>query len=178
MELDKVLENRRSIRQFSSKKIPWNILSEVLDAATLSPSSGNVQNFRLVIVTKEDKKEQLAVASLKQNWIKAAPAIIVVCADYAIIKRLYEERYQELSLQNCTIAAYNIMLKATSLGLATCYVSVFDADAVSRTLKLPDDVIPLIMIPIGYPDEEPEKIRHVPLQSILRFEEYSKKKRQ
>ncbi len=177
MDIDKVLETRRSIREYSDKKIPWKLLSEVLNAATHSPSSGNLQNFKMVIVTKEDKKKEIATACLKQSWMEDAPTIIAICADYSKIKKFYEETYEELSLQNCTIAAYSIMLKATSLGLGTCYVSIFDSAAISRVLKLDDNIKPIIMLTIGYPNEKPEKIRRLPLSSLMNYEEYGNKKR-
>ncbi len=177
MDLDKALESRRSIREYSDKKVTWGIFSDILSGATHSASSGNVQNSRFIIVTKDEKKRQLAIASLKQMWMQTAHAIIVICADYSNIKRLYEERYKELSLQNCTIAANNIMLKAASHGLGTCYIGIFDKEAVSKLLKLPEHFEPMIMLTLGYPDEKPVKIGRIPLANTLFYEEFGKKKR-
>lgn len=177
MEFDKVLESRRSVRKFSSKKVSWKQLSEILNAATFSPSSGNQQNWRFIIVNDKDKKHQLAIASLRQEWMEDAPVLIVVCADTSKIKKFYENNNKELSLQNCAIAASNIMLKAADLELSSCYVSIFDPEAVSRTLKLSEDYIPEMIIAIGYPDDKPERKRRLTIDNLIHFNEQGKKKR-
>ena len=85
MDIGKVIESRRSIRSYKDKKVSWKLISEILNAATFSPSSGNQQNWRFVIVNEGDKKSQIAVACLKQEWMNTAPIHIVICADYSNI---------------------------------------------------------------------------------------------
>ena len=177
MELNKVLESRRSIRQYSKKNVSWHILSDILESATYSPSSGNQQNWRFIIIANEDKKKEIAVASLKQLWIQQAPVIVVVCADFSSIKKYYSSSYRELSLQNCAIASNNIMLRAASLGLGSCYVAIFDKNAISRILRLPDDIEPMMILTLGYSDETPEKKHIISLNNLTYFEEYGNKKR-
>ena len=88
-----------------------------------------------------------------------APAAIVVCANLA----LSDTKASETSrIQDCSAATENILIAATSLGLGTVWTATYpheDRMAVVRdVLKIPESVIPLCMIFIGYPSEEPEPL--------------------
>ena len=65
MNIDDVLEERRSIRDYSNKAVSWKQVSEILNAATYSPSSGNLQNWRFIVVNDKNRREQISIACLK-----------------------------------------------------------------------------------------------------------------
>lgn len=179
MEVSEVIKNRRSIRRYQEKKVSWADVSKILDAGRNAASAGNVQNWQFIVVTDKKRKDELATASLRQYWMNEAPVHIVICNKLEKVRRLYGSRGEKLySIQNCAAAAQNMLLRATDLGLASCWVGAFDENAVARILKLPDDVIPEIIITIGYADE---RIVHTPiktpLDNITFFEEWGKRER-
>ncbi len=80
---------------------------------------------------------------------------------------LGEERQIINAAINVTIAVEHIVLRATELGLGTCWVRAFDAAAVAEELKLPAHVMPIALLPVGYPAEEPPARPRRNLKDIL-----------
>lgn len=174
MELDKVIKNRNSIRKYKNKQIPFNNLVLLLDAAIHAPSSGNLQDFRFIIVTDKHKKNKIAELSLKQFWMNTAPVFIVVCSDIQRLKDHYPKRAEEYSVRNSAAAAILISLKAVDLGLDTCWVHVFDNTALSKLLRIKEGVIPQVIITVGYENEKPIKpIKPISLDRITFFNSYN-----
>ena len=96
-----------------------------------------------------DLRDALARAALSQGWIKPAPAIIVFTADYERTTRKYGKRgihYVHIEVGH---AAQNLFLQSESLGLATVVVGAFNDDEVARVLRLPADIQPLLLMPVG-----------------------------
>lgn len=156
METFETIEKRRSHRKFNDLAVEWEKVGNILRAAQLAPSSGNVQDCRFVVVTDKTKRAALANAALKQHWIAQAPVIIIVCSDPKSTQRFYGLRGEKLyTIQNSAAATENILLAATDQGLASCWVGAFDEAMVNRVIGAPDNVRPQAMIPIGYTDEEP-----------------------
>lgn len=177
MDVFECIHGRRSVRKFLDIPVEWEKVGVILDAGVAAPSSGNLQNWKLIVVQDENKKKALADAALQQYWISTAPAIIVICAELRRIKQFYGVRGERLySIQNCAAVAENMLLAAHALGLASCWVGAFDEDMVARTLSIPDDaeIRPQIMLPIGYPDETPAKPQKYPLDNITYFERWSR----
>ena len=177
MELDKCIEKRASYRSYTDKKVSWEDLTAILNAARLAPSSGNLQNWSFIIVQKSETKEEIAKAALNQVWINQAPILIVVCSRIENIKRHYGERGKVLySIQNCAAAINIILLKATDLGLASCWINAFDEEAVKRLLKVPLGVRPQALITIGYSNDKVEKQKRYDLDILTHFEEWNGKR--
>ena len=127
METFKAIEKRRSNNKFNDLPVEWEKIGNILRAAQLAPSSGNVQDFRFVVVTDKIKRAAIANAALKQHWIATAPVIIVVYSDPSATKRFYGLRGEKLyAIQNSAAAIENILLAATSQELASCWVGAFD----------------------------------------------------
>jgi nitroreductase len=156
METFECVEKRRSIRKFSDLPVEWEKVGNILRAAQLAPSSGNVQDVKFVVVTDKDKRAKLANACLKQHWVAKAPVIIIVYAEPKQTQRFYGLRGEKLySVQNSAAAAENILLAATDQGLGSCWVGAFDEAMINSVVGAPDIVRPQVVIPIGYTDEEP-----------------------
>jgi nitroreductase len=153
MEFDKVYLGRRSIRRYKNKNVPLNIIGDILDLAEFAPSSGNLQNWKFVVVTELEKRQAIADASLQQSWMVDAPVHIVICNDYNKVKEHYGKLGKMYSIQNCANVAFGIMLAAYDRGLGSCWVGAFDNEAVQRVLEIPEEFDPEIIITIGYADE-------------------------
>lgn len=154
MTILEIIKNRRSIRKFQKKGIPNEILEKLIMALIWAPSAGNLQARKFYFVFGEEIKEKLARSN--QDFIAQAPLVIVGLADTKISRR-YGERGKNLySICDVSTSIQNLMLLATDLGLGTCWVGAFDEDKVSEVLNLPENLRPIVIVPVGYPAENPE----------------------
>lgn len=177
MELNECIKKRRSIRKFSGRTVGIDQIYQILEAGIQSPTAGNAQDWRFVIVKDKKKKEQLAKAALKQYFITKAPYLIVVCSDTYKIKKVYRKRGDLYAVQDTAAAIMTMLLKITDLGLASCWIGAFNENEVSRVLRLPEEVRPLAILPIGHSTEKAiSKKRILALEKITFFEEYGNKK--
>ncbi len=168
METFEALEKRRSIRKFSELPVEWEKVGNILRAAQLAPTSGNVQDFKFVVVTDKTKRAALANAALKQHWIAKAPVIIIIYSQPKPTQRFYGLRGEKLyTIQNSAAAAENMLLAATDQGLASCWVGAFDENMVNSVTGAPDSARPQAIIPIGYSEEEPEMPKRYKLVDIV-----------
>jgi nitroreductase len=129
---------------------------QVLSAANAAPSAGNLQGYEIFRVTRDKQRTALARAALDQYFVSQAPVVLVFCANQARSAAKYGERGARLyAVQDATIACAFAVLAATALGLGTVWVGAFDDAAVQRVLDR-HDLLPVAIVPIGYPAEEPE----------------------
>lgn len=168
MELLEAIKKRRSVRSFKKDDISREHLNKMLESACLAPTAGNVQPWKFVVVKNSKVKKDLAVSALNQLWMMEAPLIIVVCADLGRSERFYGERGRTLyAIQDSAAAVQNILLTATSLGLAGCWVGAFSEARVIKTLDLSPGVRPLALIPVGYPNESPGPPYRFSLEEVV-----------
>lgn len=171
------IRNRRCVRKFKDQPIEDAKLYAVLDAARWAPSSGNVQNWRFIVIEDEKHKKLVVKASLGQNWLLTAPIIVLVCSNSAP-EKAYSGRGKELySKQNTATAIQNILLAAHDQGLAGCWVGAFTETGVRKELKIPDDVDIHAIVPLGYPAESPRAPSRIELADVLYFEKWGEAQR-
>lgn len=156
MEFFEVVGKRHSVRAFKDKEIEKEKLEKLLYVADSAPSAGNLQAYQIFLIRKSAQKTALANAAYGQDFIAQAPVSLIFCADPMRSSRKYGKRGSELySIQDATISASYVHLAAVDLELGSVIVGAFDEDAVSKILNLPDMLRPIIILPIGYPNEEP-----------------------
>ncbi len=145
---------RRSIRQYTDQEVSEELIHQLLRAAMYAPSAGNCRPWQFIVVRKKERLGQLSEASPYSKMTKDAPAAIVVCGDLQL------ERFPGFWMQDCSAATQNILLEAQSHGLGTVWLGIYPirerVDYLKKCLNLPAHVIPLSMIPIGYPAQSPE----------------------
>ncbi|MEM4756001.1 MAG: nitroreductase family protein [Candidatus Woesearchaeota archaeon] len=155
------LRNRRSIRKYKDIPLDWEIIGELLYAGRDAPSAGNLQARKFIVITDQAKRKAVAEACFHQYWIATAPLLIVIVAEPEKLARFYGVRGERFySIQECAVAAQNIIIAAQSLGLGSCFVSAFDEEDLRAVLKIPQFSRPQVVVTIGYPDEivpEPPK---------------------
>lgn len=163
-----LFERRFSCRTFETRPIDQKIVEAVLEAARWAPSGGNLQPWRFIVVLDAGRRKALAGAAFGQTFLAQAPMVITVCAVPDESASKYGSRGRELyCLQDTAIAAQNILLAATDLGLGSCWVGAFDEAAVARALDLPSAWRPVALIAIGWPaEEEPRRSRRAPVEII------------
>ncbi len=151
----KILKRRRSVRAYKEEDISDYDLNKLFEAALSAPSAGNLQAREFIIVRDVNTKHQLAEAALGQFFIAKAPIVLVGCANIGRSSRNYGDRGQLYAVQDVTIAASYIQLAAESMGLSTCWIGAFYEERVRELLELPLDIRPVLMLPVGYPNETP-----------------------
>jgi len=175
MDTFDAIKTRRSIKSFQDHEMSKDEINKLLEAAILSPTSYNIQNWRFVIVTKQDLKDKLCALSYGQRQVAEASLVIVLCADLKAWdknperywKNIPEEPRKSLAkairqsysgntilekdeaLRSCGFAAQTIMLAARSMGYDTCPMEGFDFGKVAALINLPSDHIISMMIVVG-----------------------------
>jgi len=176
MELDQVIMERRSVRRFKKLAVPWFIVSSCLDAAVHAPSSGNVQNWRFVVVQKKENREKIIKACSEHYWMLDAPVLIAVISDLEKIRKLFGIRGEALyAVQNCAAAIENLLLKAAELGLGATWIGDFDEQKIMEILKIKDERRPQAIIALGYGEDFEKKSTREPLDNFVYFEEWDKR---
>lgn len=173
MDVQEAIQSRRSVKKYLDRPVPNDILGGLVEAGSLAPSSGNKQNWKFIVVTKADTRDQIAKHCDEQYWMTRAPAHIVICSNDAEISKFYGTRGVKMySTMNCSAAAENILLMAHSLGLGGCWVSEFDDEELANDLGLSAGARVQAVITIGYPTKELRKKTLKPLKSIMFLESY------
>ncbi len=163
---------RVSIRKFKPDPVPDDVLMTILEAGNSAPSAGNLQARDFIVVRDKETKLKLAKSSLKQMFIAQAPVVIVVCANYPRSMRVYGERGKLYAEQDATASIENILLAVHMLGLGAVWVGAFDESEVSKILEIPPHARPMAIIPIGYPDEKPERRSRYPIDYLTHWEKW------
>jgi len=153
METLDTIATRRSIRKFLEVPVEFEKVGKIIDAGRLAPSAGNLQDWKFILVTEKEQRDEVAKACLEQYWIAQAPIIIVVCTDPEKTQRFYEEQGIKFSTQNGAAAITNMLLAIHDQELASCWVGAFEESSLKRALSIPDNVLVHAVLPIGYPDE-------------------------
>ena len=176
MDVFECIKGRRSIRAFKPDPVNEEDLKKILDAAIHAPSAGNLQSWEFIVVRDKERKRQLARAALNQTFIVEAPVVIVVCANLERSGRGYGERGRTLyCIQDTAAAIQNMLLAAYALGYGACWVGAFREDEAKKILKLPRDIRPVAIIPIGRPAESPAPRPRMPLEKVVHYEIFGEK---
>lgn len=149
-----IIKKRRSIRNYSNKKVSENDLNKVLEAVRLSPTWKNKQCFEVIVI--DDKTLQKTIGeTLKfnpcENAYTNATYTLIFIADPSKSGNRDEKPYY---MSDTAIAVEHAILTATSLGLATCWVGVFPEDKLKTLLNIPSTYRIVALTPLGYANEE------------------------
>lgn len=146
---------RRSIRKFTDQPVSREDLVTLLKAGMSGPSAMNAQPWKFVVITGKEVIDQFR-ENLRFANMNAAAVICVLGIKQMPGKRVINEFW----VQDCSAATENILLAAAAMGLGTVWVGVHPIPTnerrVRKILHLPEGVIPLNLIYIGHPDENPE----------------------
>ena len=187
----KSIQNRTSIRKYSSREVSDELLNRLLEEAERTPTMGNLQLYSVVITRSEEGKKALAPAHFNQPMVTGAPVVLTICADYRRTTLWAENRKAHpgydniLSFMNAATDALLFTQTFCNLaeeeGLGTCFLgtTVYMPKMIIDTLKLPKLVMPVATITLGWPDEQPAQSERLPLRSIIHqetFEDYTPEK--
>ena len=157
-----VMHARRSIRAYTSVPVEQEKLHALIAAAQCAPSACNAQPWRFVFVTDAALRVDLCRTGMggavPNHWAKSAPVILVACAERSFVTHTLGENIQGVAfhLIDMGIALEHIALRATELGLGSCYIGWFNEKPIKKMLSLPRTWQVVCLMTLGYPALTPE----------------------
>ena len=179
--------SRRSCRCFKPDKIEDNVIEQIIFQASKAPTCGNMQLYSVVVTRNQENLKQLANFHYNQPASTSAPVILTVCADFNRFTQWCNINNADagynnfhsfiIALTDAVIFSQQIVTIAEQKGLGTCYLGTvtYNAKEISELLNLPDLVIPVASLAIGYPEGEGEKTERLPIEGIIHNERYQQK---
>lgn len=144
---------RRSIRKFTDQKVPEDLIKIILSAGMAAPSAGNEQPWEFIVVDDKEKMIKITAVHSFAAMLKSASHTIITCANP--VKFKYPVEYW---IQDCSAATQNMLLAAAGLGLGAVWLGTFPVieriEGVRKIFSIPEEIIPVTMIALGYPAEE------------------------
>ena len=152
MEAMDAILSRRSIRKYTAASISESMIDELLKAAMSAPSSGNQQPWHFVVVNDRSILDEIPKFHPYSQMLAEAPLAIVVCGDLRL------EKNKGMWVQDCSAATENILIAAEAKGLGAVWLGVYPREGriagVRKLPALPEHIIPLCIVSVGYPAEE------------------------
>lgn len=181
---DNYFTTRGSVRNYTSEPIPDSLLEDIIEKAAHAPTCGNMQLYSVIVTRDTERKNKLAQFHFNQPAAATAPCILTICADFNRFERwcLLSDAKPGfrnfhsfiMALTDAVIFAQQIVTIAESMGLGTCYLGTvnYNASEISGLLQLPELVVPVASLSIGYPSALPAPCDRLPVISILHDEYY------
>lgn len=166
----KVIQSRRSIRSYDSRNVEEDKLLRVLESGRLSPSAGNRQERRFIVVKDTNTRKLLSEAANNQRFVAEAPVVIAACS----VENEYIMKCGQLAYPiDTAIAVDHMTLQAVEEGLGTCWIGAFDEEKVKELLNIPHDIRVVTLLPLGYPLTIPQPTPRKSLDEIVMWEKWS-----
>ena len=147
---------RRSVRKYIDKEIPAELLHDLLEAAMAAPSARATDPWHFIVITERETLNRMTSSLPNGKMLLTAPAALLVCGD---MNRALEG-FESYMLQDVSAAVENILLAANALGLGACWLGIHPRrnrmDGIRSLFTLPDHIIPVAGIALGWPDGTPE----------------------
>ena len=150
MDFYEVIGTRRSVRGFSDRDIPEDVLLRILDAARIAPSGSNRQPWKFILIRDPAARQKMVPLCEGQSFVAEAPALIVACG-----RNIHFNRGGYMGdhsmLVDVAIAVDHLTLAARAEGLGTCWIGSFKNNDIKKALGIPEDHDVVALTPLGYP---------------------------
>lgn len=175
--------SRKSIRKYSDQPVSDTLIKNIIEKAMRAPTCGNMQLYTVIVTKDADRKRQLASYHFNQPATEC-DVILTVCADFNRFTKWCEisganPGYSNfhsfiMALTDAVIFTQQIVTIAEMEGLGTCYLGTvnYTANEISNLLELPDLVVPVASISLGYPADDAPQTDRLPVEAILHSEKY------
>ncbi len=184
--MNNYFSNRCTVRQYSDRAISDAELKNMIEAATHAPNTGNMQWYSVIVTRDENKKRQLAPAHFNQPCLSQASVVLTFCLDLNRFEHWCRinaalpgfQNFQSFvaALIDTSLFAQQFVTIAEMQGLGTCYLgtTTYNAPQISEVLQLPQRVVPVTTVTVGYPVEGFESVptMRLPVESIMHAETY------
>lgn len=174
MEFAETVRKRRMVRHFKPDPIDPEVITRILDLARRAPSAGNSRGESFIVVTDPEMRRAVARCCgepedpgyFGHRWVSEAPVQIIPCISEAV----YHARYHEPDkirpdgteiewpvpfwILDIGCAVMIVLLGVVDEGLAAGYAGIPDTPGLKDLLGIPEEVTPVGVIPVGYPDKD------------------------
>jgi nitroreductase len=153
MDALEAIQTRRSVRRYVTRQIDDEIVEQLLSAAMSAPSAANEQPWEFIVIKDREMLDGIPAFSPYARMTTHAPLDILVCADTrnVIVPGFW--------VQDCSAATQNLLIAAHALGLGAVWTGVYPMDdrmaGFTKHCQLPEGVVPLAFVVVGYPAETP-----------------------
>jgi nitroreductase len=180
------LINHRTIRKYKKKPIDEALLRRILHAGSRASTTGNMQVYSIIVTRGEEMKKKLAPCHFNQPMVTEAPVVLTFCADFNRFNAWCRQRKADPGYDNflsfltaaidALLVAQNVCIAAENEGLGICYLgtTTYMAEEIIEILGLPEGVVPVTTVTVGYPDEDPGLTDRLPLEAVVHNETYRK----
>ena len=173
MNFKSLAEERYSVRKFSNKPIEKEKLDLVLKAGQLAPTACNYQPQRILVI-----ESQAALEKLKEftSYHFNASVVLLICYDNTVsCKNSFNGK--DVGDKDGSIVTTHMMLQAADIGLGTTWVGYFNPELTIKAFNIPENYVPVALLPIGYPAEDgtpsPMHSKRVPLEETVFYNDFS-----
>lgn len=147
---------RSSVRSYTDQEVADSVVEKLLRAGMAAPTAVNKQPWEFIVVNDTVTKNKILESSPNIRPLADAPLAIVVCGNLDLA---VEGEGQSYWIQDCSAATENILLAANALGLGAVWCGIYPIEdrvkSLKETLQIPENIIPLNVICIGYPEGKP-----------------------
>jgi nitroreductase len=155
MEAYEAITTRRSIRKYTNQQVPDELIDKILRAGMLAPSAHDHRPWQFIVIDIKEKLLAIPRFHPYAEMLKQAPLAIVICGDKKF------EQSLDYILLDCSAATENMLVAAHALGLGAVWLAVYPRQerisGITSLLQLPDSIVPVAMIALGYPAEQKTK---------------------
>lgn len=191
-ETIQLLHNHRSIRKFTPRELSKEQVRTIVEAGQRASTSSNVMAYSIIGITDKSIKKRLQQVS-GQPYVEHNGYLFVICADLSRIAGLTPIEDNEniknnlqsteqfiVATVDATLVTQNMVIAAESLGLGACFLGSLrnDINQVDTLLQLPEYVIPLYGLAVGYPDHQPEVKPRLPFEAVFHENTYDNSQKQ
>lgn len=147
---------RSSVRSYSDRKVDSATVDTLLRAAMAAPTAGNKQPWRFVVIDDRAMLDTIAADFQTMTMAKRAQVAVIMCGD---LTATFDGDGREYWVQDVSAASENLLLAAHALGLGAVWCGIYPIPErvaqFTQLLSLPEHIVPMACICIGYPDKEP-----------------------
>ena len=177
---------RASVRDYEKRHIPESLLDDILERAMRAPTCGNMQLYSVIVTRDPERLQLLAKEHFNQPAATGADVILTVCADFNRFTEWCEASGAKpgydnfhsfmMAITDAVIYTQQIVTIAETEGLGTCYLGTvnYNARQISDLLELPNLVVPVASLSLGYPAAAPSQCERLPLEAVKHNETYRK----
>ena len=168
MEFKNVVKDRYSCKKFESRNVEEASLKAILEAGRLAPTAKNQQPQRIFVI--QSPEAMATLTSVRTCY--GAPVALLVCADTAAAcdRPVTDHNMGEM---DASIVATHMMLAAADAGVGSCWMCAFSPAAMAEAFHLPANIVPCLVMPLGYPDEKgtpsPRHTDRYPLDHTVQY---------
>lgn len=184
MLLPEYFSTRRTIRRYSSREVSHETIERLIELASHAPTTGNMQLYSVITSWDSASKKALAPAHFNQPSVEGCSVLLTFCADFNRFVKWCESRNAVPGYDNfqsfmtavidTVIFAQQFCVLAEMEGLGCCYLgtTTYNAPMIAEQLALPELVVPVVTLSVGYPEGDSCVSDRLPVEAIMHDGKY------